>query len=350
MATHATATKKQNRPTGVLATNAGDLPLDRAANEAVCWWDEYSMLDDLDLGNDLDAVLQVAQSLGLDTLAGLHHGAAKVIAGVVGIADITKFTTATAANSLHRTRNSVSALLFAAEVRYGANRRGPYEVIETLPAIAPRHGGKRRPLHDDEVLLTRSAAVYTLRCGGRSVPVASQYALAESGAYPMETTSVEPIDFDSVTTPTTVSLPGVHTWSNERQVRLTPFAARLITESLDRHLAAGGSAVTWRLCYRGEGTKGSASASSSNNLKNLTKKVGITHPVLEGSATTRWRIHKELEDKGGIAALGLMGKVQMTENGPNYRVSKVYEFLNLPTQSSPSFGDDDFEDDDFADF
>lgn len=348
-ATLARAITKE-RQLDVPVTSALVIPLIQAADDALAWWDEYDMLTDLHLGNDLEEVLASAQRRGLETVGDLHREAGKVIADVTGIANISNFTTASSANALHRAKNTIAAIVFAAQVCHGDVPRGPYSLVETLPAVAPRHGSKRRPLHDDEVLLTRSCAVHSMRRGGRYLLVASQYALAESGAYPMETTSIRPVDFDSVIAPTTVLLPGVNKWSNQRRARLTPFAARLLADCLDRRLAAGGSAKTWLLCYRGEGDKGSASATSGNNLRNLTKRVGITQPALEGSAITRWRIHKELTDRGDIAALRLMGKVKNRKNGPCYDVSKVYDFLNLPPETSPAIEDDEYDNEDFSYF
>lgn len=349
MATRTKTTTKTVSRKHVPATSAVDVPLGQAADEAVAWWDEYQMLDDLNLGNDIDDMLASAHRHGLHTVEDLRRNAAKVIADVTGNPNLSNFTTAAGADALHRARNTIAAVLFAAQVRRG-NAQSPYDLIETLPAVAARHGSKRRPLHDDEVLLARSSSVHSMLRGGRYLIVANQYALAESGAYPMETTQVEPVHFDSVTAPTTVWLPGVHTWSNGRRVRLTPFAARLLIEGLDRHLAAGGSAVNWRLCYRGEGKKASASASAGNNLKNVTIRVGITQPALEGSAVTRWRVHKEVQDKGDLAALRLMGKVKETADGPRFDIAKVYEFLNLPPKTTVVEEDDEYADDDFACF
>lgn len=107
---------------------------------------------------------------------------------------------------------------------------------------------------------------------------------------------------------------------------------------------------TWLLCYRGEGKKASASASAGNNLKNVTIRVGITQPALEGSAATRWRVHKEVQDKGDLAALHLMGKVKETAYGPRYNIAKVYEFLNLPPKTTVVEEDDEYVDDDFTCF
>lgn len=350
MATRTNALKKTVSRKHVPVTRAVSAPLLQAADEALAWWDEYKMLDDLDLGNDLEDVLASARRHGVGTVEDLRRQAGAIIAEVGYHSHISNFTTAAGANALHRARNTIAAIIFSAQVRHSDQAQSPYDLVATLPSVAARHGSKRRPLHDDEVLLTRSSSVHSLMRGGRYLLAANQYALAESGAYPMETTQVEPVHFDSVTAPTTVLLPGVNTWSAKRRVRLTPFAARLLAEGLDRHLAAGSSALTWRLCYRGEGKKGSASASASNNLKSITIRVGISQPDLEGSAATRWRVHKELRDRGDIAALRLMGKVKEAEYGPRYDIAKVYEFLNLPPETTLVGEEDEYADDDFACF
>lgn len=339
----ANATTKTDR-----ALTFATIPLGQAVEEALAWWDEYEMTTDLDLGNDLDNVLAAARRHGVETTADLRMAARKVIAAVTDNSALTTFTTVAGANALHRARNTVAALLFAVEALHGDHHKRPYDTIEALPKVAPRHGSKRRPLADDEVLLARASSVHTLHARvGRYARVAAQYALAECGAHPVETTAVRPVDFDSVIAPQTVLLAGDGSRSSRREVRLTPFAARLLAEALDRHLAAGANATTWRLCFQGE--PASASASASGNLKKFAKKVGIDQPALEASAVTRWRIHKEARDRDDIAALRLLGKVKITENGPAYDVSKVYDFLNLPPADISPEETDEYDDVDFGD-
>lgn len=130
-------------------------------------------------------------------------------------------------------------------------------------------------------------------------------------------------------------------------LRLTGFAARLLPEALDRHLANGPDTPTQGLCFRG--SQSSASASASGNLKNFTKKFGITQPALEASAVTRWRIHKEVKDRGEVAALRLLGKVTVTEKGEQFDVAKVYVFLNLPPADTAPEETDEYDEVDFGD-
>lgn len=345
---HSTASRTKTDGKSPRPVTFATIPLDQAVEEALAWCDQYEMLTDLDLGNDLDDVLTSARRHGVETTADLRVAASKVIVDVADNLTITTFTTAAGANALHRARNTIAALLFAAEARHGDHHERPYDLVTALPKVAPRHGGKRRPLADDEVLLIRASSAHTLRTRkGRYARVATQYALAECGAHPVETTTVRPVDFDSVLAPRTVLLSGDGSRAGQREVRLTPFASRLLAEALDRHLASGMSALTWRLCFQGEPS--SASATASGNLKNFTKKVGITQPALEASATTRWRIYKEVKDRGVLAALHLLGKVKVTENGPTYDVSKVWAYINLPPADITSEETDEYDDIDFGD-
>ena len=285
------------RPRRKPVTQAPTVPINEALNHALAWWDEYDALEDLDLGDTLEAVVVAANALGLNTVRDLHGRGAEVIVAVTGVIDLNQFTTAATAERLHQARNGVAAITLATEIRHGTDSFGPYDLIKTLPRIAARHGDKSRPATDDEILLTRSATIHALRRGGRYTRGASQYALAESAAHPMETTAIRPCDFDNLQDPTTVLLHG-GTWYQERRVVLTPFARRVLATTLDAFLAARPGSHQASLCFDGT-TKASASASSSNNLKHLAERVGITSPSLEGAFATRWRAHKELRDAGG---------------------------------------------------
>lgn len=305
---------------------APTIDVGEALNDAVAWWDEFDALVDLDLGDALEQVLATARALHLPTVRDLHHDAARVIGCMSGVAAVSRFTDAATANALHQARNAVAAITLVTEVRHGTNPFGPYDLIAALPHVAPRHGGKCRPATDDEILLTRSSAIHSLMRGGRYTLGANQYTLAESGAHPMETTAVRPCDFDSVAAPSSVRLRG-DTWYYKRRVSLTPFARRALAVGVDAYLARRPGAHQSPLCFDGSG-KGSASASSSNNLKHLAERVGITAPSLEGSYATRWRAHKELRDVGEHDALRLIGKY----NPESIEMRRLYDFLNQPPQ------------------
>jgi hypothetical protein len=318
--------------------------LTTAYNDALAWWDAYDALVDLDLGTTVEDVIATAHRLGIDNVRDLHRRAAEIIQQVSDEDSITRFTDFAVAERLHRCRNAIAALVLATTALHVRDGHGPYDLIETLPRIAPRHGDKCRPGTDDEVLLARSASIHSLMRGGRYIRVATQYALAESGAHPIETTAIRPTDFDSIHAPTTVRLPG-DTWYHPRRVALTPFARRVLGEGLDAHLAADPGAHQSRLCFQGT-SKASASASSSNNLKNIATRVGITAPRLEGSFATRWRAHKELRDHGVMSALYLIGK-NHAEGPEKDEPRRVYEFLNLPPKAQAiEIDDEDDEDDD----
>jgi hypothetical protein len=150
-----------------------------------------------------------------------------------------------------------------------------------------------------------------------------QYAIAETGARPMETTSVCAADFDNLMQPSTILLPGVNRVNQARTVALGEFSARLLKRGIDRHLAHTGD-DRMPICYTGRSGKASASASSTNNLREAMKRVGIKTPAPEGSAITRWRIEKELHNHGEIAALMLLGQFDPLE----IKINRVYRYID----------------------
>jgi hypothetical protein len=52
--------------------------------------------------------------------------------------------------------------------------------------------------------------------------------------------------------------------------------------------------------------------------------VGVERPFLEGTAVTRWRVKRELDTYGEVAALKMMGQF----NPKNIAVERVYRFLD----------------------
>jgi hypothetical protein len=262
---------------------------------------------------------------------------------MVGMTNISQFAAPPKAEDLHQVRNAIAAFTFASEVHHGTDPYGPYDLVTTLPGIAPRHGGKSRPATDDEILLTRSRAIHSVLRAGRYTKGASQYALAESGAHPVETTAIRPCDFDSTTSPTSVHVHG-GTWYKPRRVLLTPFARRILAVTIDAFFAARPGAHQAPLCSDCT-TKGSSSASATANLKRHAEDVGLVAPSLEGTYATRWRAHKELRDAGVFPALYLIGKNHA--KGEEYDdPRRVYEFLNLPPRPVVIEVEDDDEDED----
>lgn len=315
-------TANKTKPT----TTAPAITLERASQSTIEWWDEHAMLDGLDhqrLLAEHDQVLAVAKGLGITTVRGLHERAADVIATATGIQHIAQFATNEDREALHQVRNALSALILVSEVRHSSDPL-PYDLVALLPRIAPRSGGKRRPLFDDEVLLTRCAATYSLVPGASHGLVALQYALAESGARPMETTGVTVRDFNDPFQPATVDLPGVNRMTRPRTVTLGEWASRLLRRGLDQHLGLNSGGLDLPVCWTGRSGTKSASASSSNNLKHAMERVGITAPSLEGSAITRWRVKHELHTYGEVAALKLLGQFDPLD----IKVRRVYKYID----------------------
>ncbi|WGL52148.1 hypothetical protein P5P86_19620 [Nocardioides sp. BP30] len=321
-------------PTSNTTLTACPVDLATAFSDTLGWWDQYDALVDLDLGAVLEDVRAVAS--GSATVGDLHANATTIIQRVSGARSLNQFTSAEAANALHASRNVLAAFMLASHVLYGSDAHATYKLLQTLPTLAPRHGGKARPAHDDEILLTRTAAMHSLRRGGGYPRTAVQYAVAESGAHPVETTAVRPTDFDSLTVPTTVYLDGPSRWYRARTVPLTAFARHVVREGINAHLAADRHGHQSRMCFTGT-TAGSASASSTNCLKHLAERVGITAPSLEGSYAMRWRAHKEMRDNGVGAALQLLGKGR-----PESDRQRLSDFLNLPAEATAVELEDDY--------
>lgn len=126
---------------------------------------------------------------------------------------------------------------------------------------------------------------------------------------------------------------------------MTAFARHIVREGINAHLAANPGGHQSRLCFTGT-TAASASAFSSNNLKHLAERVGITTPSLEGSYATRWRAHKEMRDNGIGPALMLLGKGR-----PESDRLRLSGYLNIPSEATviePE--DDDYDIDDLRSF
>ena len=309
-----------------LATASLALPL--ALNTALQWWDRCDALVDLDLAELIERVPTAARDLGCVSVGDLHANAAAVITRVTGIVNIHQFASTSDADALHAARNVIAAIVLAAHVLNGSDDHAIYDHIRDLTTVAPRHGAKDRPARDDEVLLLRTATMHSLQRSSRYVRSAITYAVAESGAHPVETTAVRPTDFDSLVAPTTVHLDGsASRWYRARRLPLTSFARHVIREGINAHLAADPRGHQSRLCFNG--AISSASASSSNILKHLAERVGIIAPSLEGSYATRWRAHKEMKDNGVGAALILIGK-----GDPQRDRARLTDFLNIPADAT----------------
>lgn len=317
-------TKIDIAPNTLSAT--GPITLNQASQTALDWWDEHTMLDNLDSAqvlSDLDRVRAAAEILGAGTIQAMQGNAAGIIAEVTGVGSLARFSDFATSEDLHRVRNAMAAMLFAVEIRHGA-KPDPHGCVASLPAVAPRHGSKRRPLRDDEIILARSDATYAITRGTGSRLSAMQYALTESGARPMETTSVAPIDFDDPRDPNLVDLPGVNGRTRSRTVHLGAWAANVLRQGIDLHLGLNERAEAIPICWTGRSGKGSASASSGNNVKHLMERVGIKAPSLEGTAPTRWRIKRELLTHGASSALQLLGQYDPED----IKIYRVYNFLD----------------------
>lgn len=320
-----------------------NMPLQDARFITRDWWAENHILVDLDssaITSDLDAVIEYAAREGIGSLGSMLHHARQVITGITGVETPHAFSAPATSDHVHRIRNAMGALLTATE-QITQPEPVPKDLLFRLPIVAERSGGRERPLTDDEIVLIRSDAMYCLRHqkGPHRLP-AVQYALADSGARPYETTQVTPDDFDDVRNPTRVQVHGSGQLAKARRLDLNAWSSEILAAAMDTHLAHHPHANYIPLGYSGRSGPSSASASASGVLTRCMRRSGIgttretsqnwqkqrgTEPT--ATAITRWRVQKTLDAQGPIAALQIMGRYDPR----NLRIGILHDFLNLTT-------------------
>lgn len=178
-----------------------------AHNDALAYWDQYDALVDLDLGDVLESVRSAACGIGCMTADDLYANAGDIIRRVTGLAYLNQFADASTANVLHSVRNATAAIIFASHMLNDRDAQATYTSSEPS---RPSHrvGAARRGPPTTTKSSSSGRHLHSLRRGGRYTKPAVQYAVAESGAHPVETTAVRRSDFDNITAPTTVELLG----------------------------------------------------------------------------------------------------------------------------------------------
>lgn len=197
-------------------------------------------------------------------------------------------------NALHRLRNALSALRGAVLIadknlkRRRSDRPGDDSLSAGMPALPSRTGVARRPLCDDEILLTRTLVEIDLREEGQPLPL-NAYLLAETGLMGMESTKVMTADLDDRHEPKTVDGSGV--WGfGARTLPLEPFVANAMSRTL-LSLREG----TQPLSYGGNtpGTK-AAAASLTPVIGRFLSRAGIDDPSVTSKSLSLWRAHHVL--------------------------------------------------------
>jgi len=316
-----------NRPSTLLCANHGavlELPLDAAVERAQRWWLKHQLLEDLDpiaVEDRTQRILHACERLGIRDFSEILESAEKIICTATGVQHLTEYPTNEASEVVHGVRNHLGALLAAVaqSAREDAKSAGkdadsagedPEIARRDLPYVARRAGGLTRPCRDDEILLMRQRSLRGIGLNGRHRLVACQYALVESGAWPSETTTICPADFDDPRTPTKLDLPRVEHVAEERTVPLPEWARPILATALDAHVSRSPHAIHWPLMYSGSHSPGGnkASASASGNLGRAMQRAGLTKDRPQPVSILRWRAELTLRDQGGRAACDLVGK------------------------------------------
>jgi len=302
--------------TTTLDVGLADLP-----HHALELWQSTLMLEGLNataIGTHVREVTDAARQAGAVTVGDLLDRAPKIISAITGVEQISRFSDARTGDQLHAVRNGVGQLAAAAALLSNDN---PADALAKLPQLAPRAAGPARTLKDDEILLMRHLVEYAAAKGGRSLHRAATYALAETGLWVSETTSVLPSNFDDLRDPATVQAPGRRS-IEARTITLPGWPRRILGIVLDRHLASSTNAVHERLSYSGRAPGTDAATASADGV--ITRLLSDAHVLdttgrpIKGRkgyrrATTpdsicAWRIQQTYETCGLAAAIETSGR------------------------------------------
>lgn len=290
------------------------------ASRVMVYYRTHHLLEDLDVAaieGTTHRLFDVLRSRGVGTVDEALADHKSILKAAADVKSFSRAMHREDCERLHHVRNTLAALLATANAH------------ETTPAAPPtlleppaRPGGRLRALTDDEILVMRLATLAYARTGGRHHTPAVSYVLAESGAYPSETTVVTPADLDNPRTPTAADLPGVTKRAAARTVRVPKWGTPILSAALDVHLARSEHAHKMPIAYDGRAAAGgnTASASASANLKRLMKNAGLTDSHLAPTSVTRWRVNATLKAEGIQAARDLLG---------SKGYDAVYEFIGI---------------------
>ena len=234
-------------------------------------------------------VLSKAATIGITNVKQLIEHLPDLLKAISGVESVTEFQRTVLANPLHLHRNVATAIAVAAAAENGCSTEAVWARAVRLPRRSARRG---RPCMGDEILLLRVHALLASDANPTSKP-AMAYALAETGLYPSETTTVCLEDLDHTLAVTQIKAVGHKSGVHSRHLPITdPFNQHLITRRAHAALVAGDSQDT-TLSYDGrKNAPGSneASASASGVLDRMLTEVGIKNGDLTAGSITSWRL------------------------------------------------------------
>ena len=315
-------------------------PIADALDRVWVWWLNEEVLDDLaveELHDHRNAITDACRSLAVDTVGDLFGEAATIIATAARASSLVLNTGTEAAHRLHRTRNVLAALLWTLSWSAGHN---PCSVIEDLPTLLRRPGGKNRRVHDDEILLLRLRAIYRLHRTRRFLAAGIMYAVTEGGAWPVETTRLVIGDFDNPARPRTVKIrdEAARADTVARQIAIPGWAQRALPHALARFTGPGRLSAQCVFAGDSANQKNSPSIVATQSLTRAMNDMGIDDNLV-ATEPVYWRAATIARTRGIPAAARQIGWVD--ENAVERLTPHVHRYnppvTNRPTQSFEGF-------------
>lgn len=284
----------------------------------------------------VEAIRGVAVNLGLRSAGDLARHATDVLRADTGEKNLTAYLRSQDAETLHRARNVLGAVLGAAIGSYASTLAG---VAEALPALKMRSREQRRPLEHDEILLCRLDMWHTASRARDGLRAAGVYALCETGATPGETTEIALDSFDDVEDPSIVILPG----NNQMGLRLPDLDdyARQILRPLLRDAADRAARIedraerdrAWKspLTYlprKNAPGSPAATASAQGVIDRLFKRWGLANDDVTAFSVPLWRVATTYTQHGIAAAREVSGRpAESTLRMINVRAQTAQAFV-----------------------
>lgn len=232
---------------------------------------------------------------------------------------LTQYHATEAANRVHSYRNPALAVAALASSTIGvpSHATHPDTVYAHAIQLARRSTLMRRPLEDDEIVLSRVAAHLAARENLRD-HAATIYTLTAAGLVPGETTHVTIDDADDPEMPQLLLAAGnAHIAS--RFIALDPFATHTLGRHFQQALRAGHdlkAPLTYTPRVRKKGEKhqpGSvfATASAQRIIDRFLQQLRLPTGDITASSVTQWRVACTLKSEGPKAALEVSGRTNM---------------------------------------
>jgi hypothetical protein len=299
--------RKRRTPVDILTTDT--TPIAQAFDHAWASWAATHILDDLDttpFEDRRDAVLHASSNLSVHDVGALMRNSTRVIAAAAEVNSLQKFARPQQRHLAHRTRNIISALLWTTAQKRGLN---PCTIIEEMPKMPVRIAGTGpRPAQDDEILLLRLRALNRLSRAPKFIGAGVMYALAESGAWPVETTRATLHDFDDPAAPTTfrVRADAARTDTRERLLALPRWAQDPLGPALARQKS--NDPRQQRCVYLGDQSNkfNSASVTSTQTMIRAIEDVGIDAGLMP-QEVVYWRAGQLARTAGRQEAVRIVG-------------------------------------------